>query len=96
MVVCVCGSDCDSCEAFKASLCKGCNQTHGKIFWANMLGKEICPIYDCAVNNKKFTNCSPCKELPCKIFYDVKEPNTTQEEHRKGVERRVGRLKAEK
>lgn len=96
MVVCVCGSDCDNCKAFPAP-CQGCSRTQGKIFWAQQfLGQDTCSIYDCAVNKKHYTNCGQCSELPCQIFYNIKEPGSTQEEHLKGIERRVNNLKANK
>jgi|WetSurMetagenome_2_1015567.scaffolds.fasta_scaffold56432_3 hypothetical protein len=94
MEICICGSTCEGCKAF-GTMCQGCNQTRGKIFWAKeFFGQETCPLYDCAVNQKHYTDCGQCRELPCQKFIDVKDPGSTMEEHLKGNEIRVGRLKA--
>ncbi len=93
MEICACGSVCDECKAFK-TLCQGCNQTRGKIFWAKEFsGQDTCPIYDCAVNNRHYTDCGPCKELPCQKFFDLKDPSSSKEEHLKSIDIRVKRLK---
>jgi hypothetical protein len=87
-----CGIICEECH-FHGKECKGCDEIKGKIFWAIHVSKRgVCPIYECAVERKKYSNCAECIDLPCKIYFAIKDPSMTDEEHKKGIERRVGRL----
>jgi hypothetical protein len=54
---------------------------------------KVCPMYDCAVNKKGFKNCGDCGELPCQLFLNMKDPNSTDEEHQASIGRRVNLLK---
>jgi hypothetical protein len=58
-----------------------------------MMPSKICPLYDCSVNSKKFRNCGDCAELPCKMFRDMKDPNSTDEEHQKSLITRAANLR---
>ena len=51
------------------------------------------PIYDCSVNKNRYRTCGECDIAPCGIFFEWKDPGGTDEEHRRGVEINVERLK---
>jgi hypothetical protein len=94
MILSVCGLVCDECEFFNKT-CTGCINVKGSTFWAKeMMPGKVCPMYDCPVNKKGYKNCGDCIELPCKLFLDMKDPKSTDEEHRKSIGIRVSRLRA--
>lgn len=67
----------------------------GSTFWAKeMMPEKVCPLYDCSVSKKKLRNCGGCSELPCKMFRDMKDPKTSEEEHQKSILKRVSTLRA--
>jgi Protein of unknown function (DUF3795) len=93
MLLSVCGLKCDECEFFNKT-CTGCVDVKGCTFWAKeMMPARVCPLFDCAVNKKKFRNCGDCAELPCKMFREMKDPKTTDEEHQKMLLQRVALLR---
>ncbi len=93
MLVSPCGAICDECP-FYNNTCTGCKNLDGKVFWAaDFTNNKICPMYDCAVNTKEFGSCSKCKELPCQLFFDMKDPNMSDEQHRESITKRVEVLK---
>jgi hypothetical protein len=57
------------------------------------LPNKTCVLYSCAVNDKGYTDCGECDELPCKRFFELKDPNTSQEEHLASIQMRAARLK---
>lgn len=85
-----CGTDCLKCSCY-GSMCKGCNETCGKVFHAPK-GKA-CPIYQCAVNKNKRANCFGCDKLPCDIWMNTKDPQMTEEQFTENVSERVDCLK---
>jgi hypothetical protein len=88
-----CGIVCSECP-FLGKQCDGCYKVKGSTFWAQeMIPDKTCPLYACAVNEKKFKHCGECNELPCATFKEMKDPNCTEEEHRKALVERVQRLK---
>jgi hypothetical protein len=92
MILSCCGLQCNDCEFF-GTTCQGCHQVMGKTFWAvTGLPTGVCPLFDCAVNKKNLKNCGECSDLPCETFLQMKDPSTTEEEHRKGIIERVTRL----
>jgi hypothetical protein len=94
MLLSTCGLVCDECEYFNKT-CEGCINVKGSTFWAKeMMPGKVCPLFDCAVNKKGFAGCGECGELPCKMFLDMKDPALSEEEHKKALEIRVKRLKA--
>jgi hypothetical protein len=89
-----CGLICDECEFFNKT-CTGCHYVKGSTFWAKeMLPNKVCPMYDCSVNIKKFKDCGDCPELPCKIFLEMKDPKSSEEEHQQSIIKRVSALRA--
>lgn len=93
MEISVCGLVCSECQFFNIS-CDGCKAVQGSTFWAKeLLPGKICQLYECAVTNKKYEDCGECSELPCKLFRDLKDPNTSDEEHLKLIDVRISRLR---
>ena len=94
MLLSACGLKCDECEHFNVT-CTGCIAVKGSTFWAKeMMPDKVCPLFDCSVNNKKLLDCGGCSELPCQLFYNMKDPGSTDEEHQKSIGTRVALLKA--
>jgi len=94
MIVSVCGLRCDECEHF-GTKCTGCTAVKGSTFWAKeMMANKVCPLYNCSVNTKKLRHCGDCSELPCKLFLGMKDPNSTEEQHLKSIDKRVALLKS--
>lgn len=87
-----CGVSCGECKDFEKS-CAGCRVTSGKVYWAEFVGTDICPMYDCCINEKGFEHCGHCNKLPCRIYYATQDPSTTKEEHLEGINQRVKLLK---
>jgi hypothetical protein len=83
-----CGINCSECK-FLGKECNGCRTCNGKVFWAN----GICPIYECVINKNNYKNCGECKNLPCQIMYDTRDPSLTVEEHTKEIEKHVINLR---
>lgn len=91
-----CGLICDECE-FHEKTCTGCYGVKGSTFWAKeMMPGKVCPLFDCGVNGKGLKNCGECGELPCTLFLDMKDPNSSDEEHKRMIGVRVERLKMNK
>ncbi len=87
-----CGLLCDKCE-FYGNKCNGCHAVQGSTFWAkNMMPDKTCPLFKCA-KEKGYKSCGQCSELPCKTFLEMKDPNSTEEQHKKSIQERVERLK---
>lgn len=89
----VCGLLCSQCN-FCGNECRGCLVVKGATFWAKEAMPEgICPLYQCAVMDKKLENCGQCSELPCNKFMGLKDPNISDEQHNQSIQERVSRLK---
>jgi hypothetical protein len=94
MIISACGLLCEECEFFNSN-CSGCHQVKGQTFWAKeMMPGKTCPLYSCSVNQRHLKDCGGCKDLPCKLFLEMKDPNSTEEQHREGIKLRVARLKS--
>ena len=89
-----CGINCGEYEACKKAGCSGCHSIQGKPFYLKDYSVETCPLYDCPVNQKGFQTCAECSELPCKIYFEWKDPSMTEEEHIHSINERVKVLKA--
>ena len=87
-----CGITCTECPFFGKE-CPGCYAVKGKTFWAAGATRNgVCALYDCSVNARNYSSCGDCAELPCKTFLEQKDPNSSEEEHRKSIEVRVKAL----
>lgn len=85
-----CGTECRRCGYYGA-MCKGCNESQGKVFHAPE-GKA-CPIYGCSVNRNRFVNCGECGQLPCSVWNAVKDPMLSEQEFENSIMERVRNLK---
>ena len=93
MIISACGLICDECPLYDKT-CAGCLEVKGQTFWAkDAIPNKICPLYDCAVNVKRFKDCGVCPELPCRMFVEQKDPHSSEEEHKAGIVKRVTVLK---
>ena len=94
MILSACGLICDECEFFN-NTCTGCHGVKGSTFWAmEMVPAKVCPLYNCSVNKKGLKDCGGCKELPCKMFREMKDPNSSDEEHFAMLDVRSARLRS--
>ena len=94
MILSACGLKCDECEFYNKT-CTGCHMVKGSTFWAKeMMPSKVCPLYDCSVNKKGLRDCGQCAELPCATFLQMKDPNTSDEEHQRMIGVRVALLRS--
>lgn len=84
-----CGIDCGACEC-RGNLCVGCNACEGRVFHAPEGG--VCPIYDCVRNKKGLAHCGQCREVPCTIWKNTRDPKFTDEEFAENMAERVRNL----
>jgi hypothetical protein len=96
----VCGIDCavaciecNKYDALKNNPCRGCNAIEGKVFWTKMFKLDTCPIYSC-VKEKQFAHCGECAEMPCNIYYEMRDPTVSDERHEEGLRERMEVLKS--
>lgn len=90
-MLCVCGASCDDCRY--AAECGGtCAEIQGRVFWAEYLNLEVCPIYQC-VEEHGYQDCGDCAKLPCETWFAVKDPSVTDKQHRQSLEERTAKLK---
>lgn len=88
-----CGTNCDNCRLYN-EMCDGCQNLKGIVFWTKEhIENGICPIYDCSVNNHSYNDCGFCAKLPCNIYFDLKDPEISEEDHRNSIIERVLALK---
>ncbi len=93
MLISPCGALCEECPFYK-NPCKGCRNLEGKVFWSGDAAENgICPIYDCSVNTKEVGSCGKCSELPCKLFFEMKDTNISEEEHQESIVKRAKLLR---
>lgn len=92
-IISACGLVCNECE-FYLKQCEGCYVVKGSTFWAKeMMPSKVCPLFDCSVNQRGYHSCGNCGELPCGTFLQMKDPNSTDEEHERMLKVRQQRLK---
>jgi hypothetical protein len=89
MHISACGLICDECEYFNQQ-CSGCNGVKGRTFWAvQSMPNKTCPLYFCAVETHHLHHCGECPELPCSKYFEMKDPKSSEEEHKTGIVQRV-------
>lgn len=93
MILSPCGVNCEECSAYEKT-CKGCREIAGRVWWAEYISTDICPIYKCCVNGNNSFDCGKCKQLPCKLYFDLKDPAITDEEHLVSINARTKLLKS--
>jgi hypothetical protein len=82
-----CGLYCGDCEHI-GDKCDGCSQVAGKPFWTTQFGVEVCPLYDCSVNQKRLEHCGLCEDFPCETFNSLRDPTLSDEEAEKALQKR--------
>ena len=91
-LISACGTNCIACYCFE-KMCNDCNSCEGKVFHAPE-GKT-CPIYYCVRNSKCMQNCGECGDVPCKIWFDTRDPKFSDEEFSENVCKSVSKDKIE-
>ena len=86
----VCGSDCLKCYCYESEMCTGCNTVKGKVFHC---GGDECAIYHCC-GEHGFVNCADCKNVPCEIWRNTRDPRFSDEEFEKNIAERIALLKS--
>ena len=84
-----CGTECAKCSCY-GDLCKGCNETRGKVF--HVPQGQACGIYECSMNQKKLKSCGDCEHVPCDIWRKTKDPSMSEEEFERNIAGRVKNL----
>lgn len=88
----VCGVNCTTdCRAFSIE-CEGCIELQGKVGWAEFYGMEHCPIYGC-VREKGLVSCAVCGNAPCRIWFDTRNPDASDDEFAADLANRLQNLK---
>lgn len=85
-----CGTACKQCEYY-GTLCKGCNESRGKVFHAPE--GQACPIYQCSIHQHQYGGCGDCSKVPCDIWRKTKDPSLSEEEFEQSIKQRVERLR---
>ncbi len=88
-----CGAVCAECGLYP-SQCAGCRKIKGKVYWLQYIGAEVCPVYDCCVNDKQHENCGSCEKLPCAKF--TKDPTISDEQNEANLKIMTERLRRNK
>ena len=90
-----CSSICKNMHAIFDSKkpCEGCNAIHEKILLNRNISLNICPIYVC-VTNRQYKHCGECEQIPCDIYYELKDPFITDSVHKLNIEERIKVLKS--
>ncbi|MFA6679799.1 MAG: DUF3795 domain-containing protein [Candidatus Methanomethylophilaceae archaeon] len=88
-----CGASCTGCKIYQKE-CAGCSALEGKVPWMVYVNEKVCPIYDCCVNDRKYEHCNKCSEMPCKRFYQYKDPALSDEGNEKLNSLRIGTLRS--
>ena len=86
-----CGTDCSACE-YRTTLCGGCNETGGMPFHCET---EPCSIYKCVILEKGLKNCAQCREVPCGIWQETRDPRFSDEAFAENIRQRLELLKKE-
>lgn len=58
----------------------------GKPFWARLMNIEVCPLSDCCRNQKQLEHCGLGKDLPCKMFLELRNSNMDDDEFEKSLD----------
>lgn len=88
-ILSVCGKLCDACVFFNGT-CEGCYHVKGaSITCSERAAGRMCPLYRCAVMEKRYHSCGECAEMPCEKFNRVRGPALTAEENPYGFRERA-------
>ena len=86
----VCGTDCEACQCY-GTMCGGCSQCEGKVFHVHEGG--ACAIYACVTAEKGLKSCGECRNAPCEIWMNTRDPRYSDEEFAENVKARIQALK---
>jgi hypothetical protein len=89
-----CGCICSECAEYQKN-CTGCWAVKGKPYWIQYVDEDVCPEYICCVTKHGYRTCAECEKLPCELWYQLKDPSQTDEEHEAGIRERVKVLRGE-
>lgn len=70
---------CSNCGYYLKD-CHGCAEIEGRAFWLEYTEENICGIYDCCLNERKYAHSEQCEELPCSRF-EGDDPTKSPEEY---------------
>jgi hypothetical protein len=91
VIISCCGVVCSDCEYYP-NACKGCPESKGNVFWLQYTDEEICPIYQCCIDQKQYSHCGKCPNVPCRL-YERGDPTKTDEENKRTLEKQLTQLK---
>ncbi len=91
-VISPCGTRCVSCNDYPDN-CKGCYAIKGKVYWTEYVGIEVCPLYDCPINQHGYNTCADCENIPCQKWFDLKDPAVTDKAFEQEIQERLNTLK---
>ncbi len=83
----VCGLYCGICE-YEEGQCSGCTAIEGRPSWVAEVGRDVCNLYDCCVNDRDLEHCGMCPDLPCEMFSSSHDPSLTGEQAREDIANR--------
>jgi hypothetical protein len=90
-MISVCGVNCEGCPHLNNG-CIGCDVLEGKVYWTQYIDTDVCPLYKC-VKEKGYQNCGDCSQIPCELWFSLKDPSWSEEEHQKSIQDRLSVLK---
>lgn len=73
-----CGTYCGGCDDYGV-VCDGCRNRDGRPIWYDAFGKPEHCIYVVCCEEKGCHDCSACKEMPCKNFFEYPDPYMSEE-----------------
>lgn len=92
-VISSCGIVCSECRDFP-DVCSGCPTALGKPYWVKEVGITICPLYACCADDRNLDDCGLCADFPCPLYFELKDPSLSDEEHRQGIRDRAEILRS--
>lgn len=87
-----CGTNCKECLAYPTE-CAGCAALKGRPDWVKDRGEAACPFYACCVEDKKWRTCGQCRELPCGLFEQTRDPALGDDAFQAELRARIRALK---
>jgi len=91
-----CGLYCGDCDYLSDKCQGGCGQVRGKPFWTTQFNLEVCPLYDCCVNQHHLEHCGLCSKFPCEPFINLRDPALSDEEAEQALQKKMKDLKRRK
>jgi hypothetical protein len=89
----VCGYSCSGCDHY-GNECSGCEKSGGKPFWISYVGIDQCQIYTCCHTERHLPHCGKCPDLMCERFTRFRDPEMSDEEAKKCLDRMEKELRS--